>query len=89
MANATPAGNTIPQDPKGAFTAARSRAGRHRSVNQNSPPAEPHNNIKGGPCVMHVLQEIVGHVAPVSSCSQGQNAGDFCVRLELCKDLHS
>ncbi len=65
MANATPAGNTIPQDPKGAFTAARSRAGRHRSVNQNSPPAEPHNNIKGGPCVMHVLQEIVGHVAPV------------------------
>ena len=65
MANATPAGNTIPQDPKGAFTAARSRAGRHRSVNQNSPPAEPHNNIKGGPCVMHVLQEIVGHVTPV------------------------
>ena len=48
MANATPAGNTIPQDPKGALTAARSRAGRHRSVNQNSPPAEPHNNLKGG-----------------------------------------
>ncbi len=48
MANATPAGNNIPQDPKGAFTAARSRAGRHRSANQNSPPAEPHNTFKGG-----------------------------------------
>lgn len=59
MANATPAGNTIPQDPKGAFTAARSRAGRHRSVNQNRPPAEPHHNHKGGPCVMHLSDRIM------------------------------
>ncbi len=79
MANATPAGNTIPQDPKGAFTAARSRAGRHRSVNQNSPPAEPHNNIKGGPCVMHVLQEIVGHVTPVLYLHQLADKGRMLV----------
>ena len=64
MANATPAGNTIPHDPKGALTAAKSRAGRHRSVNQNSPPAEPHNNLKGGPCVMHVSDKIMADVMP-------------------------
>ena len=90
MANATPAGNTSPQDPKGAFTAARSRAGRHRSVNQNSPPAEPHSNLREGymcdACVKQSCASCHARVVHVSICRQGQDVISFCMTSQLCKD---